>query len=135
MRRHWLARFLSGCLAVWFTLSVGEPSFARICPMHDSATASQDDMDGMPGMAPASGSDAQHHTSRDHSRSPGSHAHHCSCIACCVGADHAGMAAATVGFSTDATTPGVQSILADATTLPRSAAAHTLPPGTGPPRL
>lgn len=145
MRRHWFARLLSGCLAVWFTLSVGEPSFARVCPMHSSAMATRADMDGMPGMAPDHGDagdagdhaqrGAQHRAPGGHSQSPTGRAHHCSCIDCCVGAGNSGLAATPVAFVTAGATQAVERVSAGAPWLPRSTPAHALPPGTGPPRI
>ena len=126
-----MSRILRTLLALWFVLSVGEPSVLRTCPMHSSAAAElggEGDMSGMhmPGHEATHGS---------HSSGAHHHAHHCSCVNCCVGCSchvlHSPRAA--LGTPTCAVQTSVGYQTADATR--RSSERYILPPGTGPPRV
>jgi len=133
MRRLYLARVLRALLAVWFVLSVGEPSVVHICPMHASAAAElAADGHGEPAHH-AAGHHAEHGAS-SHSHSTGQHQHHCTCINCCVGSAASALAASSVQLQT----PHVVAVVAQ---LPSrdgvralEAPPHLLPPSTGPPR-
>lgn len=123
MRRDLISRMLRALLAVWFVLTVGEPSVVHICPMHSSAAAEL-----------AAGHHAGHSTSH-HSHSAGQHAHHCTCISCCVGS--ASSALAPSGYRLEA--PALVAAFAPPTlpsdAVPLEDPPHLLPPGTGPPRV
>jgi hypothetical protein len=125
MRRHWSSRLFSACLAVWFVLSVGEPSFLRLCPAHGGA-AGPHDMGGAHGHA-------MHGGPTNDSPTPAHHAHHCSCISCCVGSGSASPAPPPVSLA-DAIAFVASTQLATSETLPRLAPPYTLPLATGPPR-
>jgi hypothetical protein len=126
MRHHWSSRLFSACLAVWFVLSVGEPSFVHLCPMHGGAAAEH------AGTASAH-SHGAHHAGVNDSPAPGHHTHHCSCISCCIGAGAAALAAQPVSLA-DAITFDANAPHGTPHTLPRLAPPHTLPLATGPPR-
>lgn len=134
MHRHWLGRILSACLAIWFAVSVGEPSFTDVCPVHGGASVEHGAMDGMLGMAETGSGRADHEHAADHTRSPAGHGHHCGCINCCVGAGATAIGSARLAFVLDVAAYGVRTSPVMAEALPRPAPPHTLPLGTGPPR-
>lgn len=134
MLRDVTTRVLRALLAVWFVLSVGEPSVVRICPMHASAAAELADA-GLGGMAHHSAGHHAHHDASGHSHSSREHQHHCTCIDCCVASSPSALAARGVELET-------LRIVAVVAPLPSSNGfaalaepAHLLPPSTGPPRV
>lgn len=127
MPRHWSSRLFSACLAVWFVLSVGEPSFVHLCPTHGGAAAEHAGMGGAHGHG-------AHHGGANQSPTPGHHAHHCSCISCCIGAGAAALAARPVSLA-EAIAFDENAPIATPDTLPRLAPPHSLPLATGPPRV
>jgi hypothetical protein len=143
MRRDLMLRVLRALLAVWFVLTVGEPSVVHICPMHASAAAELADgpfgtAQAAPGRADAADHASGHHAGHGalhHSHAPGHHAHHCTCISSCVGS--ASLVLAPAGYRFEA--PALVAVFEPAA-LPGDVAAledppHLLPPGTGPPRV
>lgn len=145
MPRHWSVRVLRAFLALWFVLSVGEPSIVHFCPMHGgllgelAAAPGRMHMSGMgmPGRA-ASGRQlptrAPDRHATDQPTAPQAH-HHCTCIACCMGAGTAAaLPALHVTLGAPAYTVAVAPAAPSAETLPRPAPPHAQPPGTGPPR-
>ena len=139
MPREFATRALRALLAVWFVLSVGEPSVVHFCPMHASAAAEL----AYARMSPfamqrdaahgAAGHHAQHGAS-SHSQSSGQHQHHCTCIDCCIASASSALVATGVELPT---TPVVAVLerLPSSNGLPAlEAPPHLLPPSTGPPR-
>lgn len=118
-------------LALWFVLSVGEPSVLRACPMHASAAAELASERDMAGMA-MSGHDGTHE-----SRSSGSHqhAHHCNCVNCCVGCSSAALHSARADVIAPASFAWTSGEYPTPAAAPRASARYLLPPGTGPPRV
>jgi hypothetical protein len=132
MRRHWSSRLFSACLAVWFVLSVGEPSFVHLCPMHGGGAVEHAGMGG----AHAHGAHGHgaHRGAANDSPTSDHHAHHCSCISCCIGAGAAALAAPPVSLP-DAVAFDANAPIVTPETLPRLAPPYTLPLATGPPRV
>lgn len=135
MPRDFATRILRALLAVWFVLSVGEPSVVHFCPMHASAAAELASM----GLGEASHHAAGHHTHHGmagESRSPDhhQHQHHCTCIDCCVASASSALAASAVQMEA----PRVVVIVAPSPSrtdvLPLDEPPHLRPPSTGPPR-
>jgi len=141
MPRLFVIRVFRALLAVWFVLSVGEPSVVHICPMHASAAAELAEA-GIGDTAMAHGSrEMAHHAARHaghgsstDSHSSGQHQHHCTCISCCVGSATSILAATPPRL----VTPPVVTVAARRVTradlLALEDPPHLLPPGTGPPR-
>ena len=138
-----VVRVLRALLAIWFVLSIGEPSVVRICPMHATAAAELADAD-LGTISRASGAEeAAHHTGHHashgapmHSHSSQQHHHHCTCINSCVGSASSALLAAT---RVQVEAPAVVAVV-DQATSPSDGPAlddppHLLPPGTGPPRI
>jgi hypothetical protein len=142
MPRQLATRVLRALLAVWFVLTVGEPSVLRTCPKHASAAAELAEA-GFDSLAPSHPSAHAAHAAGDHhgahgartnAPAPSHHQHHCTCINCCVGAASAALAAPHVQLAP-------AQVVAVAAHRPswRDVPAfqeppHLLPPGTGPPR-
>ena len=139
-----VVRVLRALLAIWFVLSIGEPSVVRICPMHATAAAELADADlgAMPG--PMGSEEAAHHAgghhashgAPTHSHSSQQHHHHCTCINSCVGSASSALLAAT---RVQVEAPAVVAVV-DQAASPSDGPAldeppHLLPPGTGPPRI
>ena len=141
MRRDLIPRVLRALLAVWFVLTVGEPSVVHICPMHASAAAELADADAG-GMPMATGMVAEHamrghhprHGTSGHSHSSGGHAHHCTCISCCIGCNSTALAATRVQIEPPAVVVAVATTVSANGLLAVEDPPHLLPPETGPPR-
>ena len=141
MPRDLTSRVFRAILAVWFVLSVGEPSVVRICPMHASAAAELADGDagGMavaPQTNPEHGAHGHHapHGASSHSHSSGGHAHHCTCIGCCIGCASSALAATRLQIETPKIVAVVATTVSPSDVLSVQGPPHLLPPGTGPPR-
>lgn len=124
MPRHWSVRVLRAFVALWFVLSVGEPSVVHFCPMHGGMLAELAGASPMAGMAMP----GPHHGN-------GSSHHHCTCIDSC---DAAGAAAVLPSLHVSLTpatwTLAATPVATTAESLPRPAPPNAQPPGTGPPR-
>jgi len=84
MRRHWWARVLATLLALWLSLTVGEPGVVHFCPMHGGVASP--DAGGHAGGHGAGHDTAAAQTdatTRRHSTPPG-HGHaDCTCLGAC----------------------------------------------------
>lgn len=126
MSRHWSAPVLRVVFALWFVLSVGEPSVAHRCPMHGGMLMEHASPSAMAGQMAAH----DEHPSHD----SGAQGHHCTCIDCCVGASVAALPALELSLA-PATHVLVESpAFPSADVLPRPAPPHARPLATGPPR-
>jgi len=141
MPRSFATRVFRALLAVWFVLSVGEPSVVHICPMHASAAAELAEA-GMVDVAMGHGAGEMAHHAAHHaghglstdSHSTGQHQHHCTCISCCVGSATSVLAATPPRLETPAVLAAVAKRPPRADVLALEDPPHLLPPGTGPPR-
>ncbi len=134
MSRHWSVRVFRAFLALWFVLSVGEPSVVHFCPMHGGLLG---ELRGMPPMADMPGMAGMRMSTDGAHRRSGSRSqpHHCTCIDSCVGAGAAAVLPPMhVAIAPVAWTATAIPIVATAEILPRPAPPHAQPPGTGPPR-
>lgn len=141
MPRAWSVRVARAFVALWFVLSVGEPSVVHFCPMHGGILGELRGASPMADMV-MEGSAARHRTTRSqraetgdarHGEDHQAQHHHCTCINCCVGADAAALPSVHVELA-PATWTLAAAPAASAETLPRPAPPHAQPPGTGPPR-
>ena len=113
-------------LALWFVLSVGEPSVAHRCPMHGGALTEPASPSAMAGHM------AAHDSHRGHD--PGAHSHHCTCIDCCVGSCAAALPPVELSLAPATHLLVAAPLMPSADVLPRPAPPHTQPLATGPPR-
>jgi len=115
MKRHWSARLLSACVALWFGLATLGPQ-AHQCPLHDAPVA-------------AAAAHAASHASHD---APKGH-QHCSCPqACCPAGALVALPAAQARW-TAAPAPVVRAVVAlPRVVLPR-APRYLLPVALAPP--
>lgn len=130
MPRHWSVRVLRGLLALWFVLSVGEPSIVHFCPMHGGLLG---ELAGRAVHASMSGMDMPDMSGTSMPAAPTAH-HHCTCISCCVGAGATALPGERVALGPATWTLAAAPLGASAQRLPRPGPAHAQPPGTGPPR-
>ena len=138
-----VVRVLRALLAIWFVLSIGEPSVVRICPMHATAAAELADADLGTGSRPMGSEDVAHHTGHHashgaptHSHSSQQHHHHCTCINSCMeSASSAALAAARVQVEAPPVVAVVDESASPSDGLALDDPPHLLPPGTGPPRI